>query len=117
MKKVLYLAKNDYYVLVFQVLTYLYNCLKNDEQVDMSKLTPEYLAINKRYFEYIFDTLGDEGLIVGKGYYEDMVGKHLDPEIMISPKGISFLHENTVLQKVRRGVKGITDIVGNIPGL
>ncbi|WP_263862878.1 YjcQ family protein [Ligilactobacillus salivarius] len=47
------MAKDDYYVIVFRVLTYLYNCLKQDEVVDMQKLTPEYLGINQRYFEYI----------------------------------------------------------------
>ena len=39
------MAKDDYYVIVFRVLTYLYNCLKQDEVVDMQKLTPEYLGI------------------------------------------------------------------------
>ena len=33
---------------------------------------------------------------------------------MISPKGISYLHENSTIQKVKRSVKGIADIVGNI---
>lgn len=48
-------VKNDYYVIVYRVLMYLYNCLRQDEVVDMKKLTPEYLHINQRYFEYIFD--------------------------------------------------------------
>ena len=90
------MAKNDYYVIVYRVLMYLYNCLRQDEVVDMQKLTPEYLHINQRYFEYIFDTLNDEGLILNKAYYEDMLGKHLESDIMISPKGISFLHENNI---------------------
>ncbi|WP_369942532.1 YjcQ family protein [Ligilactobacillus faecis] len=33
---------------------------------------------------------------------------------MISPKGISYLHENSTIQKVKRSIKGISDIVGNI---
>lgn len=111
------MAKDDYYVIVFRVLTYLYNCLKQDEVVDMQKLTPEYLGINQRYFEYIFDTLNDEGLILNKAYYEDMLGKHLESDIMVSPKGISFLHENSTIAKVKNSAKGILDIIGDIPGL
>lgn len=111
------MAYNDYYVIVFRILTYLYNCLKNDETVDMTKLTAKYLGINQRYFEYIFETLSDEKLIVNKAYYEDMMGKHLRPDIMISPQGISFLHENSTISKVKKSVKGITDIVGKLPKL
>src|SRR5699024_11789745 len=72
-RKVKSMAKNDYYVIVYRVLMYLYNCLRQDEVVDMQKLTPEYLHINQRYFEYIFDTVNDEGLILNKAYYEDML--------------------------------------------
>lgn len=82
-RKVKSMAKNDYYVIVYRVLMYLYNCLRQDEVVDMQKLTSEYLHINQRYFEYIFDTLNDEGLILNKAYYEDMLGKHLESDIMI----------------------------------
>ncbi|WP_263854361.1 hypothetical protein [Ligilactobacillus murinus] len=42
------MAKNDYYVLVYRVLMYLYNCLKKGEDVDVSKLTPQWLGINER---------------------------------------------------------------------
>lgn len=116
-RKVKSMAKNDYYVLVYRVLMYLYNCLRQDEVVDMQKLTPEYLHINQRYFEYIFDTLNDEGLILNKAYYEDMLGKYLESDIMISPKGISFLHENSTIDKVKKSVKGIAVIISDIPGL
>ena len=111
------MAKNDYYVIVYRVLMYLYNCLRQDEVVDMQKLTPEYLHINQRYFEHIFDTLNDEGLILNKAYYEDMLGKHLESDIMISPKGISFLHENSTIDKVKKSVKEIAVIISDIPGL
>lgn len=104
------MAKNDYYVLVYRVLMYLYNCLKNGEDIDISKLTPQWLCINDRYFEYIFD----KGFILNAAYIEDYAGKHLQNDIMISPKGISYLHENSTIQKVKRSIKGISDIVGNI---
>lgn len=108
------MAKNDYYVLVYRILMYLYNCLKNGEDVDISKLTPQWLGINDRYFEYIIDTLDEEGFILNAAYGEDYTGKYLKSDIMISPKGISYLHENSTIQKVKRSVKGIADIAGNI---
>lgn len=109
------MAKNDYYVLVYRVLMYLYNCLKKGEDVDVSKLTPQWLGINERQFEYIFDTLLDEeGFILNAAYIEDYAGKHRQNDIMISPKGISYLHENSTIQKVKKSIKRISDIVGNI---
>lgn len=108
------MTKNDYYVLVYRVLMYLYNCLKNGEDVDASKLTPQWLGINERYFEYIFDTLDEEEFILNATYIEDHAGKHLQSDIMISPKGISYLHENSTIQKVKKSIKGISDIVGNV---
>ncbi|MFD3251873.1 YjcQ family protein [Ligilactobacillus salivarius] len=65
----------------------------------------------------MFDTLNDEGLILNKAHYEDMLGKHLESDIMISPKGISFLHENSTIDKVKKSVKGIAVIISDIPGL
>ncbi len=49
-----------------------------------------------------------------RAYIEDYAGKHLQNNIMISPKGISYLHENSTIQKVKKSIKGISDIVGNI---
>lgn len=109
--------ENDYYVLVYHILAYLYNCLKDGVDVDMTKLTPQWLEINERYFEYIFDTLADEGYIQNKAYDVDMAGKHLRNDIMISPLGISFLHENSTIQKVKNSIKNISDIIGNITPL
>lgn len=46
-----------------------------------------------------------------------MLGKHLESDIMISPKGISFLHENSTIDKVKKSVKGIAVIISDIPEL
>lgn len=108
------MAKDDYYVLVYKILAYLYNQLKSGDEVDLGKLTPEWLGINETYFEYIFDTLSNEQLIQDEAYEVSMAGKRLAPGIMISPKGISFLHENSTISKVQRSIKGISDVIGNI---
>ncbi len=49
--KVFRLAKNDYFVVIYRLMLYLYNCLKDDRYVDLSKITPKYLGVNDRYFQ------------------------------------------------------------------
>ena len=46
--------------------------------------------------------------------YEDMNGLNITQDIMISPKGIAYLHENSTIAKVKRSIKGLSDIVGNV---
>lgn len=111
------MAKNDYYVIVYRVLTYLYNCLKDGVSVDASKLTAEWVGVPETYWTYIMETLSEEGYVRNATFYEDMEGRHVADDISISPAGISFLHENSTIAKVKNAVKGITDIVGNMPGL
>ncbi len=111
------MASNDYYVIVYRVLTYLYNQLKAGKPIDTEKLTASWLGIPETYWEYILETLSEEGYIRNMAYEEDMLGKHLAKDISISPAGISFLHENSTIAKVKNAIQGLTDIVGNIPGL
>lgn len=45
------MAKDDYGVIIYQILSYLYNCLKKDIKVDKSYLEPqgELFNINTNY--------------------------------------------------------------------
>ena len=56
------MAKNDYPVIVYQILSYLYKCLKSGDDVQEILLnydSPMLDKINKRYWEYIMHNLGD----------------------------------------------------------
>ena len=46
------MAKDDYHVIVYQILSYLYQCLKKGESADGNKLNygSELLRINKSYW-------------------------------------------------------------------
>ena len=46
-----------------------------------------------------------------------MNGLHVMESIMISPKGIAYLHENSTIAKVKKSVKGLSDIIGNVTPL
>ena len=61
------MAKDDYYVIVYQILSYLYRSLKEGTEVNPKMLTFDgYLfKINERYWLYIIKNLINDGYIDG----------------------------------------------------
>lgn len=60
------MAKDDYYVIVYQILSYLYQCLKKGATVDVSMLSSESLfGINKKYRVYIIRHMVEDDIVEG----------------------------------------------------
>ena len=114
------MAKDDYFVIVYKILAYLYQQLKKGEKIDRNKISydSKYCNINKEYWIYIMENMQGEGLIKGfkKGsakngdnYIEEQLEK-----IQITPKGIDFLEDKSISDRVSDLTKGIAK---SIPGL
>lgn len=111
------MAKNDYYVIAYQILAYLYQSLKNGDDIETDMLRPNsrLLQVNERYWSYIIYNLSAEGYIDGvcfvplNGQRFPYVAK-LD-ECMITPKGIEYLCENSSIKKAFHYLKEIKEIV------
>jgi hypothetical protein len=105
------MAKNDYFVIVYKVLTYLYACLKSDASPDMEVLTAENFSIGPRYWHYIILNLYQDGYITGVQIMDFHAAPEptarVQPNIQITPKGLMFLDENSTLQKVKGFAKDI----------
>lgn len=86
------MAKNDYHVIVYRILLYLYTCLKGGEDVDPKRLDEIALAAgaNERYWHYILCSLLDGACI--------------------TPRGIEYLTDNSFMAKVRKFLKEAKDI-------
>ena len=72
------MSKDDYYVIVYKILAYLYVQLKKGESVEAEMLMydGDLFQINRTYWVYIFENLSKDGYItglsnitVGNGYY------------------------------------------------
>ena len=112
-------AKDDYHVIVYQILSYLYQRLKQGEDVDEAMLqydSPLFSAkINKRYWAYILYNLQKYGLVEGI----DMIKLDGLPfpyaarlsRCMITPAGIEYLCDNSFMEKAKRFLKEIHEIV------
>lgn len=110
------MAKDDYHVIVYQILAYLYTQLKAGEPVDPELLKPEsrYLSINERYWTYIMSNLQMSGFITGitiqNTWGSDMMVTNLE-SAMITPLGIEYLTDNSFLKKAKEFLKDMKSIV------
>lgn len=113
------MARDDYFVIAYKILSYLYTCLKDGEDPDKSIIAydSDYININEKYWEYIIRHLYEDGYIEGVALIRmagrPYAGVKLN-HIMITPKGIEFLENNSTMSKARTFLKEIKEIV---PGL
>lgn len=108
------MAKNDYHVVVYQILSYLYQCLKNGIPVDEKCINNNnnYISINEKYWKYIIVNMMKQGLIEG------ILITHADNDVIIScledaqitPRGIEFLCDNSFMEKAKQFLKDIKEI-------
>ena len=111
------MAKDDYHVIVYQILSYLYTCLKKGIKVNEKNLSYEdskYFNINKNYWSYIIINMYDAGLITGITLApvwgeEYPVISNLD-NCRITPQGIEYLCDNSFMEKAKQFMKEIKEI-------
>ncbi len=110
------MAKDDYFVITYRILTYLYNCFKQGEAPDISVFGPDAIGINNGYWGNIMESLLSEGYIKGIAVLPRMGGgfgiKLL--ELRITQKGIEFLQDNSKMAKARDLLRSLKETV---PGL
>lgn len=107
------MARDDYFVIVYQVLKYLYDCLKRGEKPEAIRLQASYYSIPGNYWEYIIVNLSEEGYITGLMIQPSKDGLAFGDlqDMIITPKGIEYLFENTMIEKVKRTLKDVKEMV------
>lgn len=114
------MAKDDYNVVVFKILTYLYACLKRitlfDEDVfkqiiDKRKIADEYLTD-------ILHMMTEEGMITGlvftKAWGNTYILANEYGDMKITSSGIKYLNENSTMSKIKDAVKYNTGLIGEL---
>lgn len=110
------MAKDDYFVIAYKLLAYLYSCLKAGEDVDVKLIqyNSEYINVGENYWYYILEHLYKDGYIEGvsiKRAIDDFIYISNMPKIMITPKGIEFLQRESNMQKAKEFLKEIKAMV------
>ena len=110
------MARDDCYVIVYQILAYLYTQLKAGDPVDPQLLRHDskYLNINEAYWLYIMEHL------LGDGYIENITITHAWGHqaiinnlgsCRITPRGIAYLCDNSFIEKAKQFLKDVKAIV------
>lgn len=103
------MAYNDLHFIVYKLLTYLYQQLKEGGIVEEQKLTEEYYKIPRSYWHFILAELREAGY--ASGYTVTPINgggrriEHLE-RICITFKGIEYLTDDALMEKVRREEMG-----------
>jgi len=111
------MAKNDYHVIAYRILAYLYLCVKEGAKPDMDQISFSKFEINESYWNYIVQSLFESGYISGFKKVP-MVGtddpgmKAINPKI--TPLGIEYLEDNSMMAKAKSWLLTAAEI---IPGL
>lgn len=108
------MAKDDYYVIVYKILAYLYDQLKKGKNIEESMIrsSGRMFSINDRYWEYIIINLYEEryisGILITKAYGGILIENLGD--MMITPKGIDYLFENSMFEKAKKFLREAKEI-------
>lgn len=101
------MASNDYHVIVYKILAYLYDGLKAGEPVDKSLLTADghFFGVPESYWAFIWQSLLDagyvNGIVITRAFGSTSIIQGLE-SAQITPLGIEYLSDNAFLQKVKR---------------
>lgn len=110
------MAKDDYDVLVFKILTYLYACLKGKAFYDPDVVEKTvFQGVNEPYRAYILRHMAGSGLIEGYRYTHAWGNVYVSltdlSECQITPEGITFLKENSTMKKVLSALQESGDMI------
>ena len=106
--KRLIMAKDDYFVLVYKLLTILYTTLKNGKVVTDSELKELSEGLPLNYWEYILKSLSEDGYITGVKPISSLSGNSIQiTTLQITPKGIEYLQDNSKMKKAKEVLKNI----------
>lgn len=110
------MAKDDYFVIAYRILKYLYACFKAGERADVEMFGPDALGINNGYWVNMLESLCSEGYITGVAFPSAVGSIHSAKvyDARITQKGIEFLEDNSRMKKAAAFLKALKD---TIPGV
>jgi hypothetical protein len=114
------MAKDDYFVFVYKVLAYLYDCLKGKKKLDFAYFEPltKDFPIEESYFNYIMENLFKEGYIDGVVLVPILGEAHgkikYTKSLEITPKGIEYLTDNSMMEKAKGFLKTTFELIGTV---
>lgn len=109
------MAKDDYFVVMYQLLKILYDKLKQGKSITDEEFCQLSYKLNETYWNYILINMTSEGFISGVQSISTLDGESVKiHNVKITPTGIEYLFSNSMMERVKNTLK---DIKGIVPGM
>lgn len=117
------MAKDDYQVVLYRLLVYLYACKKRkiifDERAFQE--TVKKNVDNEQYFYDVLKMAQEEGFIKGakfqRAWGQDKIPLFDNDDLEITSAGIIYLEENSTMKKIGETLKEATDTISNLAAI
>lgn len=97
------MAHNDMYVVVYKIIAYLYDCMKNGVEPDDLKWSSDALGIPRSYWLAVVEELVDhryiDGVTVHRFFGGD--GTVTTSDARVTMEGVAFAQENSMMGKAK----------------
>lgn len=117
------MAKDDYHVIVYRILVYLYACMKRKimfEEATFEAAVRKHV-VSDEYFADILRMMQEEELIKGllfvPAWGGDVILASDIDEARITPKGIRYLEENDKMKTIGEKLKESIDIISKLAAI
>ena len=102
----------DNFKIIYKILSVLEKSI-DLENVDIERISSNNLGISQQRWNKYMEMLLDAGYIKGVTIQKYVTGEtNVDAEdIRITLKGLEYLSENSIMQKMYKAAKGITDLI------
>ncbi|MBW9212979.1 MULTISPECIES: YjcQ family protein [Terrabacteria group] len=117
------MAKDDYFVILYKLLVYLYACKKRQiifEEITFQEAVRKNVK-NDQYFYDILEMAQDEGLIKNVSFVNAWGGDKIIlsamNELEITANGIRYLKDNSSMKKISEMLKTAGDIISKLASL
>lgn len=110
------MAKDDFFVIAYRILAYLYACMKSGEIPDEDMISYERLKIPQRYWNSIVSNLWKEGYIEGIISFTQIgcEARFLSTGMSITISGIEYLQSDSTMQKAQTFLKSFKEIIPDL---
>lgn len=108
------MAKDDFFVIAYKFMAYLYACMKAGEEPQYEEISPERFCISEKYWYDIITNLYNKGYIDGvkeihTPWSKQIIYRTVNP--VITMDGIAFLEENSTMAKAKDVLKELKAMV------
>lgn len=101
----------DNFKAVYRILTALEKAMDLPE-FDVSQIGANALGVSEQRWARYLEMMADVGYIKGVNIKKDIMGEYMvdTDEIRITLRGLEYLQENSIMQRIYKTAKGIKDI-------